>query len=61
MFCLMRGYPRDYSLRPREFCEESLIVPYRSLVIVGCQQVEDKTSIHIPDVQTMAEAFSREL
>ena len=45
----------------RVVVRRGLVVAYRSLVTAGRQQVEDKTPIHIADVQTMTEAFSLEL
>ena len=38
-----------------------LIVAYRSLVTAGRQLVEDKTFVHIADVQTITEVLSCEL
>ena len=42
----------------RVVVRRGLIIAYRFLVTAGRQQVEDKTPIH---VETMTEAFSREL
>ena len=36
-----------------------LIVGYRSLITAGVQQIENKTPIHIADMQAMIEEFSR--
>ena len=38
-----------------------LIVGFRALVTAGRQQIEDKTPIHIADLQSMTENFARPL
>ena len=45
----------------RVIVRRDLIVGFRSLITAGKVQVEDKTPIHIADLQSMTEEFSRRL
>ena len=45
----------------RVIARRGLIVGFRALVTAGKQQIEDKTTIHIADVQEMTELFARQL
>ena len=51
----------DSSIRLLVVVRRGLIVSFRALITAGKQQVEDKTPIHIADVQTMTEEFLQRL
>ena len=45
----------------RVVVRKGLIVGYRALITAGRQQIEDKTPVHVFDLQSMTEEFSRPL
>ena len=45
----------------RVVVRKGLIVGFRALITAGRQQIEDKTPVHVADLQSMTEEFSRRL
>ena len=45
----------------RVVVRKGLIVGFRALITAGRQQMEDKTPVHVADLQSMTEEFSRRL